>query len=118
MLRLQIAPKRRWHLTCESSHVALDLYRVLRSEHNAGNGRMAQGKMQRRGRQGNAMSSTDAFDLLNLCQDLRRRVLIVVFGAGNGAGCQNARIEYAAEQHGDALSHGQRQEVLERRLLQ
>ena len=74
--------------------------------------------MQRRGRQGDAMGLTDALDIRNPCQDMRRRVLIIVFGALNRAGCQNARIEHAAEQYADALLLRQRQELLKRRLLQ
>ena len=59
------------------------------AQHDARDSRMAKGKMQRRSWQRNAMRITDAFDLFHLCQDLRWRIPIIVFGTTHRAGRQN-----------------------------
>jgi hypothetical protein len=73
--------------------------------------------MQCRGGQRDAMGSTDTFDPRYLGQDLRRRVLIIVFGAPHRPGRQNPGIEYAAEHHTNAPLLRERQEMRKRGLL-
>jgi hypothetical protein len=90
----------------------------LPAQHAARDSRVAKGEMQRRSWHGNAVGLTDAFDPFHLCQDLRWRIPIVVFRTTHGAGCQNTRIEYAAEQHADSLLLRQRQKLRQCRLLQ
>ena len=64
------------------------------------------------------MGGADPLDPRHLFQNFGRRVAVIVFGAGDRTGRENAGIEHAAEHHADALLPGQRQELRQRRLLQ
>ena len=79
---------------------------------------MAERELQRRGRQPDAVAGADRLDPPHPLHDLGRRRRILEVGALDRAGGEDAGVVGAADQERDVALLAQRQEAVERRLLE
>jgi hypothetical protein len=79
---------------------------------------MMQRELQRGAGEGNTVASAHRRDAVDPLDDLGRRRLIIVGRAGNSPGRQDPGIERTADDDGDVPRDAERQEAIERRLLE
>ncbi len=79
---------------------------------------MGEQELQRRSRQRDLVLRADRLDLLHFLEDRLRRRCIIIFGAGNGTGREDAAIEAAANDDGRLAFLAERQEFIERVLFE
>ncbi len=97
--------------------VLLDLGRRLGTEHEAVHDRVRGGQRDRGVRQLDAVPRADRGDPLRAGHELGGRGRVVVGRAGHRGG-EDAGVEHAGRQHGDAPLGTQRQQLVQRRLLE